>query len=258
MLLIRYRDLTYAHPSLLARLAFGFAPACRTAFLRPTSLVPSDRASSLFSEVGRADFKQSGLRRSVPCSATQNLAYLPCRSGSYGSIFRFFVRGDVSKKALPPARPPKLRFPHGMVGKFVATSRTSYRGAFLCCLKTITKLQRCFGLTLVSFTCRHHTEPRTDSVVLRPEVKRRSSLMLHCEHNQECCTGNSSCLVAARRPVFFRPSRAVTASARIIAASSSSPIVSSPSNLRFYFWTKPNSGCPIPSPTIVASGIGIG
>ena len=201
--------------------------------------------------------KQSGLRRSVPYSATQNLAYLPCRIQSYVNTFRFFVGGIVSKKT-PPARPPRLSSPHEIIGKFAATSQTSYQGAFLCCLKAITKLQRCFGLTFAAYRRRHHNEDRADFIVLRPEVDRRSNLMLHCAPNQECCAGNSSCPVAARRPVFFRPSRAVTGSARITAASPSSPIVSSPSNHRFCFWTKPNSACRTPSPTMSASGIAIG
>ena len=145
MLLIRNRNLTPAHPGRAAPLAFALDPASCAAFLRPTSLVPSDCVSSLLSESWSADLKQSGLRRSVPYSATQNLAYLPCRIQSYVNTFRFFVGGIVSKKT-PPARPPRLSSPHEIIGKFAATSQTSYQGAFLCCLKAITKLQRCFGL----------------------------------------------------------------------------------------------------------------
>jgi uncharacterized Fe-S cluster protein YjdI len=125
-------------------------------------------------------------------------------------------------------------------------------------LKTITKLQMCFGLTFASYRWRHHNEDRADFIVLRPEVDRRSNLMLRCEHIRECCAGNSSCPAAVRRAAFFRPNRAGTASARIIAASPSSPVVFSRSNPRFCFWTKPNSACRTPSPTIGASEIGIG
>jgi hypothetical protein len=145
-----------------------------------------------------------------------------------------------------------------MTSKFAATSQTSYQGALLCGFKTITKRQRYFGRTLVFFTRRHHHELRIPPVVLRPEVDRRSGLVFHGEHNREWCAQNSSCRVAARRAAFFRPSRAVTASARITAASPSSPVVSSPSNRRFYFSTKPDSACRITSPTMSASGIGIG
>ena len=105
MLLIRNRDLTPAHPGRAAPLAFDLQPASCAAFLRPTSLVHSDCVSSLLSEGWSADLKQSGLRRSVPYSATQNLAYLPCRMESYVSIFRFFVGGIVSKKNLRPRDP---------------------------------------------------------------------------------------------------------------------------------------------------------
>jgi len=143
------------------------------------------------------------------------------------------------------------------MGELATPSATSYQGAFLCYLKTISKLQMCFGVTLVSLA-RRHREPRTDSIVLRSQVDRRSSRIIHSAPKQACCAGNSFCHVAARRPVFFRPSRAVTASAYITAASPSSPIVSSPSNRRFCFSTKPNSACRIASPTIAASGIGIG
>jgi len=125
-------------------------------------------------------------------------------------------------------------------------------------LKTITKLQMCFGLTFASCRWRHHNEDRADFIGLRPEVDRRSDLMLRREHIRECCAGNSSCPAAARRAAFFRPNRAVTASARITAASPSSPVVFSRSNPRFCFWTKPNSACRTPSLMMSASGIGIG
>jgi hypothetical protein len=144
------------------------------------------------------------------------------------------------------------------MGKFAATSQTCNQGGLLCGLKTIAKLQMCFGLTLVSFTRRHHNEPRIGSVVLRPQFDRRLSLRLHCGHNQDCCANNSSSPVAARGAAFFRPSGALRASARITAANPSSRVVSSPSNRRFYFSTKPNSACRIPSLTMSASGIGIG
>ena len=246
-----YRDLFYNQLSRPARLAFGLQPASWAALLQRTSLESSYPLSFLLSEVGRADFKQSGLRRSVVSSATQYLAYFPCRIGNYGSIFCFFVGGSVSKKAPPPARPPRLFSPH-QNGKFAASSQTSYQGAFLCCLKTITKLQMCFGLTLVSFTRRRPNELRTGPIVLRSEVGRRSSLMLHFQHNQACRAGNSSCPVAARRAAFFPPNRALTASARITAASPSSRVVSSRSNHRSCFLTKPNSACRTPSPTTAA------
>jgi hypothetical protein len=125
-------------------------------------------------------------------------------------------------------------------------------------LKTITKLQMCFGLTFASYRRRHHNEDRADFLVLRPEIDRRSNLMLRCEHIRERCAGNSSCPAAARRAAFFRPNRAVTASARITAASPLSPVVFSRSNPRFCFWTRPNSACRTLSPTMGASGIGIG
>jgi len=173
------------------------------------------------------------------------------------AYFAFLWEGLFRKKP-PPARPPRLSSPHGIIGKFAATSQTSYQGAFLCGLKTIMKLQMCFGLTFASYRWRHHNEDRADFIVLRPEVDRRSNLMLRCEHIRECCAGNSSCPAAVRRAAFFRPNRAGTASARIIAASPSSPVVFSRSNPRFCFWTKPNSACRTPSPTIGASEIGIG
>jgi hypothetical protein len=125
-------------------------------------------------------------------------------------------------------------------------------------LKTITKLQMCFGLTFASYRWRRHNEDRADFIVLRPEVDRRSNLMLRCEHVQERCAGNSPCPAAARRAAFFRPNRAVTASARITAASPSSPVVFSRSNPRFCFWTKPASAFRTPSRTMAASRIGIG
>jgi hypothetical protein len=125
-------------------------------------------------------------------------------------------------------------------------------------LKAITKLHMCFGLTFASYRRRHHNADRADFIVLRPEVDRGSNLMLRCEHIRECCDGNSSCPAAARRAAFFRPNWAVTASARITAASPSSPVVFSRSNPRFCFWTKPDSACRTPSPTMGASGIGTG
>jgi len=125
-------------------------------------------------------------------------------------------------------------------------------------LKTITKLQMCFGLTFASYRWRHHNEDRADFIGLRPEVDRRSDLMLRREHIRECCAGNSPCPAAARRAAFFRLNRAVTASACITAASPSSPVVFSRSNPRFCFWTKPNSACRTPSLMMSASGIGIG
>ena len=109
MLLIRNRSLTPAHPWREAPLAFDLKPASCAAFLRPTSLVRSDCVSSLLSEGWSADLKQSGLRRSVPYSATQNLAYLPCRIESYVSIFRFFMGGIVSKKT-SARETPKILF----------------------------------------------------------------------------------------------------------------------------------------------------
>jgi hypothetical protein len=101
-------------------------------------------------------------------------------------------------------------------------------------LKTITKLQMCFGLTLASYRWRHHNEDRADLIVLRPEVDRRSTLMFRSEQIQERCAGNPSYPAAARRAAFFRPKRA-TVSARIIASSPSSPVVFSRSNPRFCF-----------------------
>jgi hypothetical protein len=73
-----------------------------------TSLPLSDRNSSLLSEAGGTDLKQSGLPCSVPSSATKNLAYLPCRLERDGSTFPFFSGGGVSKKALRTATPPDL------------------------------------------------------------------------------------------------------------------------------------------------------
>jgi len=171
--------------------------------------------------------------------------------------FAFLWEGLFRKKP-PPARPPRLSSPHEIISKFAATCRTSYQGAFPCCLKAITKLQMCFGLIFASYRRHHYNEDRADFIVLRPEVDRRSNLMLRCGHIPERCAGNSSCPAAARRAAFFRPNRAVTASASITAASSSSPGVFSPSSPRFCFWTKPGSACRTPSPTMSASGIGIG
>jgi len=125
-------------------------------------------------------------------------------------------------------------------------------------LKVIKKLQIRFGMTIAAFSRRQHNEDREYFIVRRPKVDRRSNLMLRCEHIQERGAGNSSCPAAARRAAFFRPNRAVPASARITAASPSSPIVFSPSNPRFCFLTKPNSACRTLSPMMGASGIGIG
>jgi len=168
-----------------------------------------------------------------------------------------FLWERLFRKKTPPARPPKTLFSSPNYQQFAATCQTSYQGASPCCLKTITKLQMRFGLTFASYR-RHYNEDRADFIVLRPEVDRRSSLVLRCGHIPERCAGNSSCPAAARRAAFFRPNRRVTASARITAASRSSPIVFSPSNLRFCFWTKPGSACRTPSPTMSASGIAIG
>jgi len=169
-----------------------------------------------------------------------------------------FLWERLFRKKTSPARPPRLSSPHEIISKFAATCQPSYQGALSCCLKAITKLQVCFGLTFASHRRRHYNEDRADFIVLRPEVDRRSNLVLRCEHIQERCAGNSSCPAAARRAAFFRPNRAVTASARITAASPSSPVVFSPSNPRFCFWTKPDSAFRTPSPTMGASGIGIG
>jgi hypothetical protein len=247
-------------PSLrLAQLATQREPARRALPPRSTSLVPSCRTSSPLSAVGRALLKQSGLHSSLLSSATQNLAYLPCRIARDGSIFRFFVGGDVcKKKASRLQRPQHSVFLTTFGASLRPPSQTSHQGALLCGLKTITERQMCFGLTLVSFTPRHHNEPRTDSVVLRPQFERRSSPVLPGEHNQEWCAQSSCCPVAARRAAFFRPRRAVKGSARITAASPWSPFVSSPSNRRFCFSPKPNSACRTPSLTMSASGIGIG
>ena len=246
------------HPLFLAQFAFDLEPASRALSLCSSSLVSSCRTPLPLWQVGGADLKQSGLRFSVLFSATQNLAYLPCRIARDGSIFRFFVGGVFRKKVFPPARPPGLCFHHDTMGKFAATSPTFSQGGLLCGLRTITKRQRCFGRTLVFFTQPHNHRLRTRSVVVRLEVDRRSGLMLHREPNQECCAQNSSCPVAARRAAFFRPSRAVMATAPTTAASPSSPVVSSPSSRRFCFWIKPDSACRNPSPRTSASGIGIG
>jgi|GEM_PF-697613 len=108
MLLIRNRDLTPAHSGRAAPLAFDLQPDSCAAFLRSTSLVPSEFLSFLLSEGWSGDLKQSGLRRSVPYSATQNLAYLPCRIESHVSIFRFFVGEIVSKKNFARETPKTL------------------------------------------------------------------------------------------------------------------------------------------------------
>ena len=173
------------------------------------------------------------------------------------AYFAFLWEGLFRKKP-PLAGPPRLSSPHEIISKFAATCQPSYQGAFPCCLKAITKLQMCFSLTFASHRRRHYNEDRADFIVLRPEVDRRSNLMLRCGHIPERCAGNSSCPAAVRRAAFFRPNRRVTASVSITAASLSSPVVSSPSNPRFCFWTKPDSAFRTPSPTMSASGIGIG
>ena len=179
MLLARYRHFDYSYPVGPAPLVRRLEPASSADLLRQPSLVISCRASSFLSEFGRADLKQSGLLNLVPSSATQNLAYLPCRMASHGSTFRFFAGGGAAKKVFPPARFPKLGFPHDTAGRFAATSQTSYQGALLCGLKTITELQSCFRPSLVSFSRRHLNGPQTASLVLRPKIDRRSSPMLH-------------------------------------------------------------------------------
>ena len=163
-----------------------------------------------------------------------------------------FFREGVFRKKLLPATPPRFCFAHSFIGKFAPTSQSSFPGALLCDLKTIMMLQSCFLPTLMSFTRRHPDEPQTDSIVRRRVFGRPSSLVLHCEPNRKRCAGSSSRPVAARRPAFFRLSRAVAASARITAASLSSPGGSSRCNRRFCFLTKPNSACRIPSLMTVA------
>ena len=242
MLLKRYIQSINNLPPRPAGLPFPLPPASRAALRRTTSLVPLDLISSLLSAVAGADLKKSGLRHSVRCSATKNLAYLLCRMEKYGSTFRCFRGGIVAKKSLPAADEP----------------RTSYQGAFLCCLNVILRRQMCFRRTLKLFARRRLRLLRLRPVGLWPEAHRPSSLLLHCERIEACCAGNSSSPAAARRAAFFRPSRAVTASAPITAASPLSRVVSSPSNRHACFSTKPDSACPIPSPTMSASGIGIG
>lgn len=164
-----HKDLIYSHPWRPARRAFELPPTSCPAFPRRTSLVPSGRVSSLLSDAGRTDINQSGLRCSVLSSATQILAYLPCRIGRYVNTFPFGAGGGVCKKLLRPQDPQKLFSPQEIIHKLEAIS-TSDQGAFLCCLKTIPKLQVCFGLILASFTRRRPEELRTGSIVLRPEA----------------------------------------------------------------------------------------
>jgi len=61
--------------------------------------------------------KISGLRLSVPFSATQNLAYLPCRIARDGSTFLFFSGGGVSEKNAP-RHTPKTLFSSRLYGQF--------------------------------------------------------------------------------------------------------------------------------------------
>jgi hypothetical protein len=143
--------------------------------------------------------------------------------------------GGIVWKKTSNRQTPETLFSSPNYQQFAAPCQTSYQGAFPCCLKAITKLQMLFGLTFASHPRRCYNEDWADFIVLRTEVDRRSNLVLRCGHIPERCAGNSSCPAAARRAAFFRPNRAVTASARITAASRSSPIVSSPSNLRFCF-----------------------
>jgi hypothetical protein len=105
MLLACYKRSDYARPAPLARLVPRLEPTSVADLLRPPSLVTSCRASSFLSEVGGADLKQSGLLNLVPSSATQNLAYLPCRIASHSSTFCFFARGVFLKKSVLPAAP---------------------------------------------------------------------------------------------------------------------------------------------------------
>jgi hypothetical protein len=148
--------------------------------------------------------------------------------------FAFLWEGLFGEKT-SSRETPKTFFSSGKYWKVCGPMPDLLQGAFPCCLKAIRKLPMCFGLTFTSYRWRRPNEDRADFIVLRPEVDRRSNLMLRCQHIQERCAGTSSCPAAARRAAFFRPNRAVTASARITAASPSSPVVLSRSNPRFCF-----------------------
>jgi hypothetical protein len=132
----RYKRMQYQYPMIPTRLSFGLPPTSFAAFLRPPSLVSSHSFSSLLPEAGRATTRRPGLHRSLHLSATHVLGI-----ERHGSILCFFA--EVGSP-VNTSRPPDF---HDSF--FLATLQvslrlfpTSYQGAFLCCLKTITTLER--------------------------------------------------------------------------------------------------------------------
>jgi len=130
MLLSCYIRFPYKQPVTRARLAFRLLPASPPAFILHASLLHSCCNSISISEVGGSNLKISGLRLSVPFSATQNLAYLPCRIAGDSSTFLFFSGGGVSEKNAPRLTPNRL-FSSRLYGQFcphfpVLSSRSAF------------------------------------------------------------------------------------------------------------------------------------
>lgn len=148
---------------------------------------------------------------------------------------------------------------------FLAASRQACRrlagpfgGALACGLKNTSKQPRCCTRILRFFFWRRRRKLRVRRIVPKSQGVRYSSLTLHSQPVRGAWAGGSPCPAAARKAASFRASQAARGSAPTTAASGSSRIVSSPSNRRLCFSNKPNSACLIPSPTMSASGTGIG
>ena len=234
MLLAGYKHSSYNHLLALPRLARNLRQAFLEAFVLRSSLLASYRVPSLLSEITGADLKKSGLLRSILCSATQNLAYLPCRIGSDGSTILFFSGGGIAKKTHSPLHhqgPIFLR----LYGRVCPHPQSSFQGALRCDLRTIRMLQSRFPSPRTYFARRHLHGLRPRCIAGRREPGRSSSLAPLCEHGPECWARNASSPVAARRRASSQHSRVAAASARITAASLSSPVFSSQCNPRPYF-----------------------
>ena len=115
MLLVRYNHSFYNHFVPPASLTHDPSPALPAAFVAHHSLLPSDRVSSPLLEVMGMDLKNSGLPPSAPCSAIQNLAYLPCRIRGDSSTNLFFSGGGVAKKFFMARNAPKPGLPTALL-----------------------------------------------------------------------------------------------------------------------------------------------
>jgi len=130
MLLSRYRRFPHKLPVTWARPALGFLPASPPAFVLHASLPHSYFNSFPSSEVGKANLKISGLRLSIPLSATQNLAYFPCLVAGDVSTFLFFSGGGVSEKNCSPPHPQDAVFLAALWAVFALPSSPLFQERF--------------------------------------------------------------------------------------------------------------------------------